>query len=68
MINLVLCLFVQLYLAFGVAGLMWPDKLMPLFGVLMYPWPASERVIRANGIAALGAYALVVGKLLIIGV
>jgi hypothetical protein len=65
--TLVLCLVAQLLLAFGVAGLIWPDKLMPVFGVLMFPWSASHRVIRANGIAALGAYLLLLGKLFVIG-
>ncbi len=49
-----LCLLVQLCLAFGVAGLFWPDKFMPLFDVLMFPWAASYRVIRANSLAAIG--------------
>jgi hypothetical protein len=62
--NFVLCLLVQLYLAFGVAGLIWPDKLMPLFGILMFPWAASHGWIRANGILAIGVYLLLLGKLL----
>jgi hypothetical protein len=62
--NLVFCILVQLNLVFGVAGLIWPDKLKPLFGVLMFPWPASYRAIRVNGIVAIGAYFLVLGKLL----
>ena len=64
MVNLVLCALVQLYLGFGVAGLVWPDKFMPLFGVLMFPWPANHRVIRANGVIAIGAYVFVVAKFL----
>jgi len=27
---------------------------MPLFEILMFPWAASCRAIRANGIAAIG--------------
>ena len=65
--NLVFCLIAQLNLVFGVAGLVWPDKLMPLFGVLMFPWPATYRAIRVNGIVASGAYLLVLGKLLTVG-
>jgi hypothetical protein len=65
--NLVLGLLVQLFLAFGVAGLLWPDKLMPLFGVLMFPWRASYRLIRAHGVVAIGAYLIVLGKLLVFG-
>jgi hypothetical protein len=52
--NLGLCFVVQLGLAFGMAGLLWPDKFMPLFETLMFPWAASCRGIRANGIAAIG--------------
>jgi hypothetical protein len=40
--NLVFLLVVQLNLVFGIAGLIWPDKLMPLYGVLMFPWPAPR--------------------------
>ncbi len=67
MFNLSLCLVVQLYLVFGVAGLIWPEKLMPVFGVLMFPWTANHRVIRANGIMAMVAYALVLVKLFLKG-
>lgn len=52
--NLVLCIVVQLGLAFGLAGLFWPDRFMPLFEILMFPWTASCRAIRANGITAIG--------------
>jgi hypothetical protein len=47
-------LLIQIILAFGLAGLLWPDKFMPLFDVLMFPWAASYRIIRAHGIAAVG--------------
>lgn len=60
---LFLCFLVQLNLVFGVAGLLWPEKLMPLFGVLMFPWPASHRTIRANGITAIAAYLICLAKL-----
>jgi hypothetical protein len=54
-VNIVgLCLVIQLGLAFGLAGLFWPDKFMPLFEILMFPWAASCRAVRANGIAAIG--------------
>jgi hypothetical protein len=65
--NLVFCLIAQLNLVFGVAGLIWPDKLKPIFGVLMFPWPASYRAIRLNGVIAIGAYLLVVAKLVAVG-
>jgi len=59
-----LCLLVQLCLAFGVAGLFWPEKLMPFFEVLMFPWAASHRSIRANSVAAIGLSVLVFARLL----
>jgi hypothetical protein len=43
---------------------MWPDKLMPVFSLLMFPWPATYRSIRWNGIIAIAGYLLVLGKLL----
>jgi len=52
--TLLLCSVVQVGLAFGLAGLFWPDKFMPFFEILMFPWAASCRAIRANGIAAIG--------------
>jgi hypothetical protein len=48
-----LCAGVQLGLTSGLAALLWPEKFMPLFEVLMFPWTASCRWIRANGIAAI---------------
>ena len=62
--HLLLCLFVQLSLASGVAGLLWPDKFMPLFDLLMFPWAASYRGIRAHSIAAIGVSLLLLAKLL----
>lgn len=49
-------LLVQLFLAFGVASLLWPEKFMPVFGVLMFPWQANNKVIRANGMIAIATY------------
>jgi hypothetical protein len=50
---------------FGIrnAGLIWPDKLTPLFDVLMFPWAASHRMIRANGAAAIALALLLVVRL-----
>jgi hypothetical protein len=62
--NLGLCLFVQFCLTFGVAGLFWPEKLMPVFEVLMFPWTASYRGIRANSIGAIGLSVLLFVRLL----
>lgn len=45
---------VQSVFAFGLAGLFWPDKFMPIFEILMFPWSASYRAIRAHSIAAIG--------------
>ena len=61
--NLALSVIVQLLLAFGLAGLFWPEKLMPVFGVLMFPWRASFALIRAHAIAAIGAYVLLLVKM-----
>jgi hypothetical protein len=51
---LVLCAGVQLVLTFGLAALLWPNKFMPFFEVLMFPWNATCGWIRTNGIAAIG--------------
>jgi len=61
---LALCLVVQFCLAFGVAGLFWPEKFMPFFAVLLFPWAATYRSVRANSIAALGLSALLMARLL----
>ena len=63
--ELALCLVVQLCLCLGVAGLFWPEKLMPFFEVLMFPWIASYRVVRANSIAAIGLSILLFARLLL---
>jgi len=52
--SLAVSLVVQLSLALGLAGLFWPEKLMPVFDVLMFPWPSSYRTVRANSMAAIG--------------
>lgn len=64
--NIIFYIIVQLNLVFGLAGLVWPDKLMPVFGVLMFPWPANYRAIRAHGIVAIIGYVLVLSKLLLL--
>jgi hypothetical protein len=63
--DLGLCLLVQLCLSFGVAGLFWPDKLMPIFELLMFPWSASYRGLRANSIAAIGLSLLLFVRLFV---
>ena len=51
--HLDLSLLVQVSLAFGVAGLLWPEKLVGVFDVLMFPWPATHKLVRANAWGAL---------------
>jgi hypothetical protein len=46
-------LVIQVSLIFGLAGLLWPEKLAPVFDILMFPWPSSSRTVRTNSIAAL---------------
>lgn len=60
-----LCIAVQVGLAFGLGGLLWPDKCMPLFHVLMFPWAASYRLLRANSIGAIGLSLILLAKLTI---
>jgi hypothetical protein len=52
--SLGLCIVVQLGLSFGFAGLFWPDKFVRPFDILLFPWAASYRAIRANSIVAIG--------------
>ena len=59
-----LCLLVQFCLAFGIAGLFWPEKIKPYFEVLMFPWAASYRSLRANSIAAVALSILLLARLL----
>ena len=62
--NLDVFVIANFSLIFGLAGLLWPEKFLPLFDVLMFPWPASFRVIRANSVAAILLSLLLVGRLL----
>ena len=59
-----LCLVIELCLAFGFSGLFWPTKLMPIFEVLIFPWPATGRAVRTNSLAALGVAVLLLLTLL----
>ncbi|HET7205433.1 MAG TPA: hypothetical protein VFI95_02530 [Terriglobales bacterium] len=47
-------LVVQLCLMVGIAGLLWPEKVKPVYEVLMFPWFASYRVVRWHSCAAIG--------------
>jgi hypothetical protein len=60
-----LCLVVQFCLAFGVAGLFWPEKIQPVFEVLMFPWAATYRAVRANSLAAIALSLLLFARLLV---
>jgi hypothetical protein len=63
--NLDVLLIANLSLIFGAAGLLWPEKLRPLFDVLMFPWPASYRTVRANSVAAILLFLLLAARLLL---
>ncbi|MGB9234928.1 MAG: hypothetical protein WCC04_10975 [Terriglobales bacterium] len=56
---------VELGLAFGLAGLLWPDRLMPIFEILMFPSAASSHRVRVNSIANIGLSLLLLLALLI---
>jgi len=62
--NLDVFVFAQSALVFGVAGLLWPEKFMTLFDVLMFPWPASYRTVRMNSMAAIGLALLLAARIL----
>ena len=49
-----ICLLAQFSLTFGMAGLLWPDKFMQVFAILMFPWAASYRTVRVHSVAAIG--------------
>ncbi|HEY7351236.1 MAG TPA: hypothetical protein VH596_00590 [Terriglobales bacterium] len=51
--HLILSFVVQFSLAFGVAGLLWPERLVSVFDVLMFPWPATYKLVRANAWGAI---------------
>lgn len=51
-------LVVQVCLAFGMAGLFWPERLKPLFEVLLFPWFPTYRTVRIHSIGAIAMSAL----------
>ena len=59
-----LSLIAQLFLVFGLAGLFWPERLMPVFDVLMFPWASTNRIVRFNSLAAIVVF-LALGILLL---
>ncbi len=63
--HLGISLLTQISLAIGLAGLLWPQKLMPVFDVLMFPWPSTYRMLRANSIGAIAlSILLIVGMMI----
>lgn len=63
--NLDIFVVANFSLGFGVAGLLWPENFLLLFDVLMFPWSASTRVVRANSITAILFALLLAGRLLL---
>lgn len=63
--HLLLSVAVQFSLAFGVAGLLWPERLVAVFDVLMFPWPATYRHVRANAWAAILLSAILFAALVV---
>ena len=61
--DLELCLLVQFCLAFGLAGLLWPEKVKPYFEVMMFPWAASYRALRVNSLASIALSGLLLARL-----
>jgi len=51
--SLVMALAVQICLVVGMAGLFWPEKLKPVFEVLMFPWFPTYRTLRAHSVGAI---------------
>lgn len=62
--HLAASLIVQVCLALGLAGLFWPEKLLPVFDVLMFPWASSYRTVRIHSIAAIAVSVLLFGVML----
>jgi hypothetical protein len=58
-------LLVQLFLALGMAGLFWPEKVKPVLETLMFPWYPTYRVVRVHSIASLGLSILLVLALIV---
>jgi hypothetical protein len=44
----------------GVAGLLWPEKLKPVFEVLLFPWFPTYRTVRLHSFGAIGMSLLMV--------
>jgi hypothetical protein len=48
-----LLVVVQLSLITGMAGLFWPEKMMPIFEILMFPIIPTQRTLRVHSLGAL---------------
>jgi hypothetical protein len=46
-------LLVQFCLALGMAGLLWPERVKPVFEFLMFPWFPTYRALRIHSIGAI---------------
>jgi hypothetical protein len=64
--SVTVCLVAQFSMLFGLAGLFWPDKFLGLFDVLMFPFPASYRTVRAHSVGAI-VLSLLLGASLLVG-
>ena len=51
--HLGLSMIVQLSLISGMSGLLWPEKVKPLFEILMFPWTPTYKTLRINSIGAI---------------
>jgi len=63
--NLEMLLVANFLLIFGTAGLLWPEKFLPLFDALLFPWAASHRTVRSHCIGAIVFFFLLVGRALL---
>jgi hypothetical protein len=52
--GLVLAIGVELCLIIGVAGLLWPQRLKPVYELLMFPWYPTYRSVRLHSVGVIG--------------
>ena len=64
--SVAVCVVAQFSMLFGLAGLFWPDKFLSLFDVLMFPFPASYRTVKAHSVGAI-VLSLLLGVSLLMG-
>jgi hypothetical protein len=57
--SLAVAVGVQLSLIVGIAGLLWPEKLQPVYEVLMFPWYPTCRTVRLHSIGAIAISLLI---------